>query len=116
MSETENIDDLIQDFEQEGMNNQFLLLFKTSSGLKVLHKTRCTKKLKSQGCSGLASLFVTDQFLDQNWKFTNVRLLQKGYKMTTKKKFRANVGLEMAMSIVQYNGINSYWRYAMFVG
>ena len=62
MSETENIDDLIQDFEQEGMNNQFLLLFKTSSGLKVLHKTRCTKKLKSQGCSGLASLFLLINF------------------------------------------------------
>ena len=122
MSDTADIDDLIQDFEPVGdqniknVNNEFLSKIDQSSGLKVLQRGRCIKKLKTQGYSGLVLVFVADQMIDSIWKFTIVWLKQKGYKKSTKKEFRAYIGLEMAMSIVQYMDIKSYWKTGFFVG
>ena len=73
MSEPVNVEDLIQEFEPEGdqhvknVSNEFLTNLEDSSGLKVLHKAHCIKKLRTQGYSGLASLFVGDQFLNSVW-------------------------------------------------
>ena len=122
MSEPSDIEDLLQDFESEddqqvkNVSNEFLSSLESSSGLKVLQRVRCMKKLKTQDYSGLVSLFFGDKMIDTIWKFTNVRLIQKGYKKTTKKMFRAYIGLEMAMSIVHFNNIKSYWRTGVFVG
>ena len=122
MSDSTDIESLVEDFEPTGDQtvkndtNEFLLQIQQSSGLKVLHKARCARLLQSKGYSGLVSLFVGDKFIDQIWKFTNVRLRQKGYNKTTRKLFRAYVGLEMAMSIVQFNDIKSYWKTGVFLG
>lgn len=54
--------------------------------------------------------------IDSIWKFPNILLVQKSYKKATKKEFRVYIGLEMAMSIVQYTDIKSYWETGVFVG
>lgn len=43
-------------------------------------------------------------------------MIEKGLKSVNESKFRAYVGLEMAMSILQLNDISSYWRTGMFLG
>ena len=122
MSDDNNIDGLLQEFEPVGeqnvtnVNNEFLQSLSSGSCLKLLQRAQCIKKLKAKGYSGLVSLFVSDPFIDQIWKFTNAWLIQKGYKKCTKRQFRAYVGLEMAMSIIQFNDIKSYWKERIFVG
>ena len=48
--------------------------------------------------------------------WTNYNLKNKGLKEVNENKFRAYVGLEMAMSIVQLNDISYYWKTEMFTG
>ena len=66
MSETINIDKLLQESESESnqnvknVSNEFLSKVGRSSGSKVLQRRKCMKKLKNQGYNGLISLFVAD--------------------------------------------------------
>jgi Transposase IS4 len=48
--------------------------------------------------------------------WTNKNLKEKGIKEVSEMKFRAYLGLEMAMSILQINHISYYWRKDMFTG
>jgi Transposase IS4 len=48
--------------------------------------------------------------------WTNKNLKEKGIKEVNEMKFRAYLGLEMAMSILQINDISYYWRKVMFTG
>jgi Transposase IS4 len=48
--------------------------------------------------------------------WTNKRILAMGGKKVSAPKFRAYIGLEIAMSILQMNNMTYYWKTEMFTG
>jgi len=48
--------------------------------------------------------------------WTNSHLIADGKKEVSQTKFLAYIGLEMAMSIAQFNTVEEYWKRDMFLG
>lgn len=97
-------------------DNPYLCTLVENSSLKLLQESKIKKAFKDQGSMGLFRLFITNSFMNAIRNWTNYNLKNKGLKEVNEKKFRAYVGLEMAMSIVQFNDISYYWKTEMFTG
>ena len=86
------------------------------SDLHVLQEARVRKAYTDGKELGLFHLFFTKQYFNIICQWTNARL-KENYNITiSEAKFRAYVGLEMAMSIVSFNDIAEYWQREMFCG
>ena len=111
-----SIDDLVSDFNSIDPanvvtgSNSFLQELKDSSHLKLLHRPKIVKAAHERGYSGLLSMFIMNDFFDNIRSWTNTRLKENGHKVVSTKMFRAYIGLEMAMSFLQYNDIKTYWK------
>jgi hypothetical protein len=64
----------------------------------------------------LFHLFLSRNFLDAVWRWTNESLEKKGRKRCTKIEFNAYIGLEMGMSLMKFNDIQKYWSSGCFLG
>ena len=94
-------------------DNQYLRSLTENS---FLQEVKIRKAFNDQGSFGLFRLFLTNSFMNAIRKWTNKSLRNKGLKLISEKQFRAYIGLEMAISIVQMNGIQYYWKQEMFTG
>ena len=87
------------------------------SKLHVLQPGNVISAYKDRKECGLFHLFIKKSFLGTALRFwTNNRLIADGKKEVSERKFLAYIGLEMAMSIAQFNTIDEYWKRDMFLG
>jgi hypothetical protein len=80
-------------------DNKYLRLLAESSSLKFLQEAKIRKAFGDQGSLGLFWLLTTNSFMNAIRNWTKKNLKNKGLKEVNEKKFRAYIGLEMAMSI-----------------
>jgi Transposase IS4 len=115
-------DDLASEFEPADTDDiiashvdyvQYLL---DSSQLHIIQPDNVKKAYKTAGVLGLFHLFITSSWFESMRVWTNKRLISKGKKVVSKNQFRAYVGLELAMSIIQMNNMRSFWQSEMFTG
>ena len=97
-------------------SNNYIKLLQHNSGLKLLQETKIRKAYDQSGKFGLFKLFITNNWLIQMRKWINQKIVEEGKVAITDKKFRAYMGLEMAMSIIKINDLKHYWRRDMFAG
>jgi hypothetical protein len=107
--------DVDNDDEITTKNEYILGLIKTTS-LFIRQKEKVSSTFDLEGNVGLFRLLLTNQWFNSVRTWTNNRLVQKGLKPVNIDKFRAYLGLEIAMSIVQYNDMKYYWKTDMFTG
>lgn len=117
------IDEMTQNWDVGGMEddqfisaNEYIQLLWKQSSLKVLQQTRVHTAYQECGVLGLFRMFISGSMMSNIRMWTNKNMIEKGLKAANESKFRAYVGLEMAMSILQLNDISSYWRSGMFSG
>ena len=84
--------------------------------LKLLQEPRIKKAYKDHGYLGLFCLFITRSWFEAMRTWLNMKRKEKGLDAVNEYIFNAYVGLEMAMSLVRMNTIDSYWRDEMFMG
>ena len=121
----EIVDVLVSDFDlieietavnEKENDNLYVKSLLDSSDLHVLNEKRVKKAFTDGGEVGLFHLFFTKQYLSVISKWTSGRMMNQNNTSVSESKFRAYVGLEMAMSIIQMNDITEYWKKGMFVG
>ena len=124
------MDEIVDEIQQQTQNwtvndedpgivandNQYMRTLTENSSLKLLQESKIQKALNDQGSMGLFRLFVTNSFMNAIRAWTNYNLKSKGLKEVNENKFRAYVGLEMEISIVQMNDMSYYWKKEMFTG
>lgn len=103
-------------FNDAHSENTYVNELKANSDLKVLQVDRVNRAYEQNNASGLFKLFLTRSFIDKLRKWTNISLVNDGLRETNENKFSAYVGLELGMSLVQYNDIDEYWKNGMFQG
>ena len=86
------------------------------SSLKLLQEPRTRKAYKDNGYLGLFRLFINGSWFQAMRTWLNMKREEKGLDAVNENMFYAYVGLEMAMSLVNMNTIDSYWRDDMFMG
>ncbi len=94
-----------------------------SSGLQILQEGRANraKKAKENKELALFHLFFKKEFLEVICTWLNKRLREKTsskhhYSQVSKREFDAIWGLEMGMSVLQFNNVRSYWADGKFLG
>ena len=87
------------------------------SKLHVLQPGSVISAYKDRKECGLFHLFMKKNFLKTTLRsWTNSHLIADGKKEVSQTKFLAYIGLEMAMSIAQFNTVEEYWKRDMFLG
>ena len=87
------------------------------SDLYILQPAQVDNAYDSKGALGLFHLFLTKRFLGTTIrKWTNNNLQANGHDKIGEPMMLAYIGLEFAMSIIQFNEIEEYWSKDMFLG
>lgn len=101
---------------EQNYANSYVKELIASSDLKILQTDRVNRAYSENGYCGLFKLFLTRSFLDKMRKWMNLELTNDALKPINEAKFNAYLGLEIAMSLVQFNDIDEYWKGGMFQG
>ena len=110
------------EFEESGTidiavnENNYVQSLIQLSDLHILQEARVRKAYTNGKEVGLFHLFFTKQYFNMICQWTNARLTENYNITVSDSKFRAYMGLEMAMSIVSLNGITEYWQRDTFSG
>ena len=98
------------------LTNPYLLSLQKASCLCILQDKKVKKSFEDKGCLGLFFLFLSKSWFKSVRQWTSKSMQDKGFNELSEKKFFAYLGIEMAMSLCQLNGIYHYWRKDMFLG
>jgi hypothetical protein len=90
--------------------NDYVEELKRNSRLKLLQEQKIKKAYQDGKELGLFQLFFTDEYLQVVLRWTNHKLKSNNEVAISFNKMKAYLGLEMGMSIVQYNTIDKYWE------
>jgi Transposase IS4 len=111
---TDNLPWENQTIESENSENSYVRGLLERSDLKILQVDRVNRSYKQNGAAGLFKLFISRSFLDKMRKWTNQCLKEDGMHEVNETKFNAYIGLELAMSLLQFNNLDEYWKDSMF--
>lgn len=122
-AEQVEIEDVLDDLpwenqtaESENSENSYVQSLLERSDLKILQVDRVNRSYEQNGACGLFKLFISRSFLDKMRKWTNQCLKEDGMREANETKFNAYIGLELAMSLLQFNDLDEYWKNNMFQG
>ena len=87
-----------------------------SSGLKINHGGSVRNAFDRAGPLGLFRLFYTKNRMELHRQWTNDELRKIGVAPCSSAEYEAADGLELAMSIENYNAIADYWASGAFLG
>ena len=104
-----------KDKENIAASSPYIRQLLENTKLEILQHDEVRNAYKSKEI-GLFHLFLRQSMFNTICKWTNEELVKKGKNRITIEKFKAYVGLEIAMSIVKLNDISDYWSTAMFLG
>jgi Transposase IS4 len=105
-----------QTAESENSENSYVQSLLERSDLKILQVDRVNRSFEQNGACGLFKVFISRSFLDKMRKWTNQCLKEDGMREANETKFNAYIGLELAMSLLQFNDLHEYWKNNMFQG
>lgn len=96
-------------------NNPYIKDLLATTKLKILQIDAVKQAYYSKEI-GLFRLFLKNSFFECIRKWTNEVRAKKGQGLVSQEKFKAYVGIEIAMSIIKLNDISDYWSKKQFLG
>lgn len=109
--------EVTENVKMHNRNNAYLRNLKDISSLRGLQekKVRNAMNANSRDLS-LTNLFITASFLRRMLTWTNNYLKSNGKNKISFEKFRAFLGLELAMCLIKMISISDYWSTKLFAG
>ena len=99
-------------------SNAYIKQLVDATGLRIIQADKVAHAYRDNGFLGLFHLFLTKSWFEAVRVWTKKKMVEDNKRDAdvTKIKFQAYLGLELAMSITQFNAIEEYWQQGMFCG
>ena len=107
---------LVEINEKKIRENKYIDNLYKGSGLKINHGAAVRNAWDRGGPLGLFRLFYSKRRMEVHRQWTNEQLAKDGKTEVSTAEFEAADGLELAMSIENYNRISDYWASGAFLG
>lgn len=101
------------------VENEYIKRYASASGLRLLRPTAIKQAYEKGREVGLVRLFLTNIMVENMAAWTSQRMSDRSdrdAKAVSVTELNAAIGLEIGMSIVQYNAIREYWEDGVFSG
>lgn len=99
------------------VENEYIKQYASASGLRLLRPIAVKRAYEKGKELGLVRLFITNEMMKSMSLWTSQRLASSGAKKAVSiTELNAAIGLELGMSLIQFNSIREYWEEGTFSG